>query len=110
MKPDTRTAMTNLIQEVRKAIPLDHQVGDLCGDDKAHYHTYAIVRNRPFFTNLLKNYYPAFEAQCAVEGRMLPDYVRQEFEDYLKCGRLEHGFLRVRCNFCTISNVRSGLV
>jgi hypothetical protein len=26
--------------------------------------------------------------------------VRREFEDYLKCGRLEHGFLRVRCTSC----------
>jgi ribosomal protein S27E len=26
--------------------------------------------------------------------------VRREFEDYLKCGRLEHGFLRVRCTGC----------
>jgi ribosomal protein S27E len=26
--------------------------------------------------------------------------VRREFEDYLKCGRLEHGFLRVRCSDC----------
>ena len=33
-------------------------------------------------------------------GRTLPDYVHQEFEDYLKCGRLEHGFLRVRCEDC----------
>ncbi len=23
-----------------------------------------------------------------------------EFDDYLKCGRLEHGFLRVRCDTC----------
>jgi hypothetical protein len=27
----------------------------------------------------------------------LPGYVEREFEGYLKCGRLEHGFLRVRC-------------
>jgi hypothetical protein len=27
---------------------------------------------------------------------MLPGYVRQEFDEYLKCGRLEHGFLRVQ--------------
>ena len=27
-------------------------------------------------------------------------YVEQEFEDYLKCGRLEQGFLRVRCDTC----------
>jgi hypothetical protein len=26
--------------------------------------------------------------------------VREEFEAYLKCGRLEHGFLRVRCEDC----------
>ena len=30
----------------------------------------------------------------------LPMYVRSEFEEYLKCGRLEHGFLRVRCEDC----------
>ena len=32
--------------------------------------------------------------------RVLPDYVRQEFDEYLKCGRLEHGFLRVQCETC----------
>ena len=26
--------------------------------------------------------------------------MQREFEDYLKCGRLEHGFLRVRCDAC----------
>ena len=25
---------------------------------------------------------------------------QRDFEDYLKCGRLEHGFLRVRCDTC----------
>ncbi len=34
------------------------------------------------------------------QGRELPGYVQREFEDYLKCGRLEHGFLRVRCASC----------
>ena len=34
---------------------------------------------------------------------MLPDYVRQEFDEYLKCGRLEHGFLRVQCNTCHLN-------
>ncbi|XOV90735.1 MAG: transposase zinc-binding domain-containing protein [Pseudomonadota bacterium] len=36
----------------------------------------------------------------AEQGRSLPGYVVREFEDYLKCGRLEHGFLRVRCESC----------
>ena len=61
------------------------------------------VRHRPERTllyHLIEKYYPVFEAHCAVEDRILPNYVRQEFEDYLKCGRLEHGFLRVRCDTC----------
>jgi hypothetical protein len=39
-------------------------------------------------------------AQLAAQGTQLPGYVEREFEDYLKCGRLEHGFLRVRCDGC----------
>lgn len=34
------------------------------------------------------------------DGRTLPTFVPQEFAAYLKCGRLEHGFLRVRCTQC----------
>ena len=34
------------------------------------------------------------------EGRSLPSHVGQEFDAYLKCGRLEYGFLRVRCQGC----------
>jgi len=44
--------------------------------------------------------YPALLAHLEAECRALPDYVQQEFTDYLKCGRLEHGFLRVRCESC----------
>ena len=67
----------------------------------------AIVRNGLSFTSLLKKFYPVFEAQCVVEDRIPPDYVRQEFEDYLKGGRLEHGFLRVRCDSCLAAAPRS---
>ena len=28
------------------------------------------------------------------QGKSLPTHVHREFEAYLKCGRLEHGFLR----------------
>ncbi len=34
------------------------------------------------------------------QNKRLPDYVYQEFDDYLKCGLLEHGFLRVQCQDC----------
>lgn len=60
-------------------------------------------RHRPEQTLLYRivdEYYPAFAAHLAEQGRELPDYAQREFEDYLKCGRLEHGFLRVRCESC----------
>lgn len=34
------------------------------------------------------------------QGRSLPRYVHREFEDHLKCGMLEQGFLRVQCDTC----------
>ncbi|MBA3563377.1 MAG: transposase zinc-binding domain-containing protein [Gammaproteobacteria bacterium] len=49
---------------------------------------------------LVAEYYPAFRDQRAADQRPLPRYVEQEFEAYLKCGRLEEGFLRVRCESC----------
>ncbi len=60
-------------------------------------------RHRPEKTllyQLVSKHHPVFRQQLAEEGRMLPGYVQREFEDYLKCGRLEHGFLRVRCENC----------
>ncbi len=61
------------------------------------------VRHRPERTllyQLVRDYYPAFKAHLAAQGSTLPPYVEREFEDYLECGRLEHGFLRVRCDSC----------
>ena len=60
-------------------------------------------RHRPERTllyQLIQEYYPTLKAHLAAQGMALPGYVEQEFEDYLKCGRLEHGFLRVRCDSC----------
>ena len=61
------------------------------------------VRHRPEHTllyQLVQEHYPAFKVHLAVQGKGLPAYVEREFEDYLACGRLEHGFLRVRCDTC----------
>src|SRR5206468_4536037 len=35
------------------------------------------------------------------EGRTLPLHIQREFDDYLKCGLLEYGFLRVHCEDCS---------
>ena len=60
-------------------------------------------RHQPEATLLYRivaEHYPLFRDQRAAERRPLPRYVKEEFEAYLKCGRLEHGFLRVRCESC----------
>ena len=49
---------------------------------------------------IIEKYHPLFVSHLAELGRVLPSHVQQEFEDYLKCGLLEHGFLRVRCSNC----------
>lgn len=66
----------------------------------ARYH---YERHRPETTllyQLVEQHSPAFRNLLASQGKSLPRYVIDEFEDYLKCGRLEHGFLRVRCERC----------
>ena len=40
------------------------------------------------------------EIRLEAEGVSLPHFVREEFEAYLKCGRVEYGFLRVKCDAC----------
>ena len=60
-------------------------------------------RHRPeqaLLYQIVEEYYPGFAGHLAEQGRELPDYVHREFEHYLKCGRLKHGFLRVRCESC----------
>lgn len=59
-----------------------------------------ISENSGGAAEMLAEYYPALKAHLAAPGDALRGYVAQEFDDYLKCGRLEHGFLRVRCDSC----------
>jgi ribosomal protein S27E len=61
------------------------------------------ARHRPKETLLyqvIDDNYPDFVSRFEAQGRTLPHFVRREFEEYLKCGRLEHEFMRVRCTDC----------
>ncbi len=49
---------------------------------------------------VVDEYYPKFLAALSESDKSLPKYVQDEFEAYLKCGRLEYGFLRVQCEIC----------
>ena len=60
-------------------------------------------RHQPEQTELysvIARHYPRFVNEIERSGGYLPKFVRQEFEDFLKCGLLEHGFLRVKCDSC----------
>ncbi|SVC23463.1 uncharacterized protein METZ01_LOCUS276317 [marine metagenome] len=59
-------------------------------------------RHRPEQTllyQLVEKHYPAFAEMMQFQGKPLPYHVFKEFEEFLKCGRLEHGFLRVVCDY-----------
>lgn len=67
----------------------------------------AYIRHRPETTLLyqvVQEYWPEFQAELSSHGKILPAYVTKEFDEYLKCGRLEYGFLRVRASPVTMKN------
>ena len=49
---------------------------------------------------LVDEHFPRFLERLEADGVSLPHFVKEEFEAYLKCGRLEYGFLRVKCDAC----------
>ena len=64
---------------------------------------FAYVRHRPEQTLLYQHiecHWPEFHSHLREAGRYLPRHVTREFDEYLGCGRLEHGFVRVRCEDC----------
>jgi hypothetical protein len=55
-------------------------------------------RHRPeriLLYQLVAHYYPAFADLMTAQGWSLPDHVQREFEDYLKCRRLEQWMLSI---------------
>ncbi|MGB3726868.1 MAG: transposase zinc-binding domain-containing protein [Glaciecola sp.] len=60
-------------------------------------------RHRPENTllyQLIERYYPDFKEALSQQGKHLPKFIEREFDDFLRCGRLENGFLRVVCGDC----------
>ena len=51
---------------------------------------YAIVEQR----------LPKLCAGLAQQDASLPAFVTREFRDYLRCGLIEYGFIRIKCNGC----------
>jgi hypothetical protein len=61
------------------------------------------ARHRPgsrLLCQLVELHYPTFSEMRAMAGGSLPDCIEEEFDAYLKCGRWEDDFPRVRCQHC----------
>ena len=66
-----------------------------------HSHTYKRHRaEKTLLYQLVERQYPKFKEMLSHQGKSLPYHVEKEFDEFLKCGRLEHGFLRVVCDDC----------
>ncbi|MDP3769179.1 MAG: transposase zinc-binding domain-containing protein, partial [Dehalococcoidia bacterium] len=45
------------------------------------------------------------EAAHRADGAGLPQFVEQEFREFLTCGVLAHGFARLRCDSCALERL-----
>jgi hypothetical protein len=70
---------------------------------------YTYSRHKPEETVLYKivqNNWLSFLAQVENDtGYPLPDFVIKEFDEYLRCGILAHGFLRAQCESCRFEHL-----
>jgi hypothetical protein len=49
---------------------------------------------------VIESHQAASFVQLGERGGNLPGFVREEFEAYLRCGQIEHGFVPVKRNPC----------
>ena len=69
---------------------------------------FSYARHQPekkLLYQLVERHWPEFQSYLSESGRVLPRHVRREFDEYLECGRLENGFLRVRCEGCHLEHL-----
>ncbi len=65
-------------------------------------------RHKPEETDLykiIKQNLPSFKSHLSNADISLPAFVHDEFRKYLRCGLLEHGFLRVKCDGCRFEHL-----
>lgn len=66
-------------------------------------HLSGYQRRRPEETALfqvVQRHWLTFVASSEEAGQAVPDFISEEFDDFLRCGILAHGFCRVHCDTC----------
>ena len=88
------------VKEGQVSGKMDHAVQPAPAGRHIHYE-----RRRPEDTVLyqvVQEHLDSFLAQVEAEtGSSLPEFVAAEFDAFLECGILAHGFLRLRCADCS---------
>jgi ribosomal protein S27E len=56
-------------------------------------------RTRPLYP-IVEQYLATVRDHLQRDENSLPRFVLSEFNNYLRCGRLEYGFVRVKCKSC----------
>ena len=70
--------------------------------------TNTYTRHRPeknLLYRTVQTYWPLFLKEQSRLGKSIPHFIRDEFEDYLKCGIPEFGIVRTYCHHCRYSGV-----
>jgi hypothetical protein len=52
------------------------------------------------FFQVIKKYYKTWVKKSEKEGKKIPFYVHREFQGFIKCGILSHGFACAHCSAC----------
>jgi len=97
---ETRVEMCGVCGQFFALIPFRIDTDEHCQSKTPQEFTYVTGPKTTLLYQIVQEYWPEFQAELANHGKYLPAYVIKEFDEYLKCGRLEHGFLRVRFDSC----------
>jgi len=70
---------------------------------KEHGSKFEYERHKPeqsLLYQTIQSYWPSFVSHCEAQNQAVPNFVKREFEAYLRCGVLDYGFARVYCQEC----------
>ena len=79
---------------------LSHRLAVGAGTLDGSRHNGSVVHRQALRYALIDEHFPRFLERLEADRVSLPHFVKEEFEAYLKCGCLEYGFLRVKCDTC----------
>jgi hypothetical protein len=65
---------------------------------KADYERHNPQKNLLY--QIIHRHWSSFAAQCEANAHPVPNFIKKEFEAYLRCGVLDYGFVRVYCQEC----------